>query len=495
MASSYAALEDRFRRLSAIDGALAVLDWDTAVIMPRGGSAARGEQMATLRRLAHDMLTAPATADDLAAAGELRDLGPWQQANLREMARRHRQAAAIDPALVEALARATNACEMDWRQARQDADFPHLLPTLREVLHLVREAARQEAAASGLTVYDTLLDGNQPDLRDAMLAPLFDRLAQALPDLIEAALTHQGPAPQRPAGPFPALTQKALGELLMARLGFDFDGGRLDQSTHPFCGGTPSDIRITTRYRDDEAVSALMGVLHETGHALYEGGLPPAWRGQPVGAARGMTVHESQSLLVEMQVCRSAQFAGFLAHELRAAFGPDPAFEASNLGRIYNRVERGFIRVDADELTYPLHVILRHRLERALIADDLPLADLPAAWNDGMRDLLGVVPPDDRRGCLQDIHWPVGAFGYFPNYTLGALLAAQLFRAARAQLPGLLDAIGRGDFTPLREWLRAKVHGRASFLPLSDLVREAAGAPLAVEPFLEHLRERYLTTH
>ena len=495
MASPYAALEDRFRRLAAIEGALAVLEWDTAAMMPKAGSAARGEQVATLRRLAHDMLTAAATGEALEAAGELADLDPWQRANLREMRRRHHQAVAIDPALVEALARATNDCEMVWREARARSDFRQLVPTQAEVLRLVREAAGQEAAASGLALYDVLLEGHQPDLRDAAITPLFDQLADALPGLIGAILAGQGPAPDRPAGPFPTGTQKALGELLMARLGFDFDAGRLDQSAHPFCGGTPSDIRITTRYREDEAASALMGVLHETGHALYEAGLPPAWRGQPVGEARGIAVHESQSLLIEMQACRSPQFVGFLTPELRAAFGDDPAFATTNLVRLYNRVERGLIRVDADEATYPLHVILRHRLEKALIADDLPLADLPAAWNDGMRDLVGVAPPDDRLGCLQDIHWPLGAFGYFPNYTLGALLAAQLFRAAGEQVPGLMGAIGRGDFAPLRGWLRATVHGRGSFLAFAELVQVATGGPLAVEPFLAHLRERYLPGH
>ena len=492
MASPYAALEDRFRRLAAIEGALAVLEWDTAVVMPKAGSAARGEQVATLKRLAHVLLTAPRTGEDLLAAGELADLEAWQRANLREMQRRHRQAVAVDPALVEALARATNACEMVWREARVQSDFRHLIATQGEVLRLAREAAGQEAAAAGLSVYDALLEANQPDLRDAMVTPLFDHLARELPGLIDAVLSRQGPPPDRAAGPFPALAQKALGELFMARLGFDFEAGRLDESTHPFCGGTPSDIRITTRYREDEVAPALMGVLHETGHALYEAGLPPAWRGQPVGEARGIAVHESQSLLIEMQACRSPQFVGFLTHELRAAFGDDPAFTTANLVRLYNRVERGVIRVDADELTYPLHVILRHRLEKALIADDLPLADLPAAWNDGMRDLVGIVPPDDRRGCLQDIHWPLGAFGYFPNYTLGALLAAQLFRAARTQIPDLLEAIARGDFAPLRNWLRERVHGRGSLLPFADLVLEATGGRLAVEPFLEHLGERYL---
>jgi carboxypeptidase Taq len=491
----YAALEERFRRVAGIEGALAILNWDTAVVMPRKAAGERGDQLATLKRLSHDLLTHAETGDQLAGAEAETDLDTWQRANLREMRRKYRHAHALEPALVEALARATTACEMTWREARARSDFAMLAPQLEEVVRLVREAATVTGAALGLDPYDALLDAHQPDLRDEQVAPLFERLGRELPPLVDAILARQAAAPAAPVvptGPFPAARQKKLGEELMARLGFDFDAGRLDESAHPFCGGTPADIRITTRYREDEIVSSLMGVLHETGHALYEAGLPRAWAGQPVGEARGIAVHESQSLLVEMQACRSPAFIRFLAGELRSAFGDDPAFAPDNLVRIYSRVERGFVRVDADEATYPLHVILRHRLERALVAGDLAVGDLPGAWNEGMRKLLGIVPPDDRLGCLQDIHWPGGAFGYFPCYTLGGVLAAQLFGAAQAQVPGLLEAIGRGDFGPLLGWLRERVHRQGAKPTFADLVVHATGAPLAVEPFLEHLRARYL---
>jgi carboxypeptidase Taq len=490
----YAALEERFRRIAGIQGALAILDWDTAVMMPRKAAAERGEQLAALKRVAHDLLTHPETGEQLAGAEAEADLDPWQQANLREMRRKYRHAHSLEPALVEALARATTRCEMTWREARAQADFAMLAPELAEVVRLTREAAQVTGAALGLDAYDALLDAHQPDLRDADVVPLFDRLAAELPPLVQAILDRQAGAPEplRPRGPFPAARQKELGRALMARLGFDFEAGRLDESTHPFCGGTPSDIRITTRYREDEVASALMGVLHETGHALYEAGLPRAWSGQPVGEARGIAVHESQSLIVEMQACRSPAFIRYLAGELGRGLGDDPAFAPDNLVRLYHRVERGFIRVDADEATYPLHVILRHRIERKLIAGELAVADLPAAWNEGMRDLVGIVPPDDQLGCLQDIHWPLGGFGYFPCYTLGAMLAAQLFRAAGNAVPNLLDAIGRGDFGPLLGWLRENVHGVGSRPGFVELVQDATGGPLAVEPFLAHLRERYL---
>ena len=244
--------------------------------------------------------------------------------------------------------------------------------------------------------------------------------------------------------------QEALCRRLSERLGLDFAHARLDRSAHPFSGGTPTDVRITTRYDETDFTQAVLAVVHETGHALYERGLPAAWARQPVGEAAGMAAHESQSLIVEMQACRSDAFLTWLGPELHAAFGGDPApYRPDNLARLWRRVERGFIRVDADEMTYPAHVILRFRLEQALVAGSLAVADLPGAWNDGFHALLGIAPPDDARGCLQDIHWYDGAFGYFPSYTLGAMAAAQLMAAARREVAGLDAALGRGDLSPL----------------------------------------------
>ena len=280
----------------------------------------------------------------------------------------------------------------------------------------------------------------------------------------------------------------------MELLGFDFHHGRLDVSLHPFCGGTPDDVRITTRYDEADFSSALMGVMHETGHALYERGLPAAWRGLPVGEPRGMMLHESQSLLIEMQVCRSRAFLDFAAPLFRREFGGDgPAWQADDLYRSYTRVEPGLIRVEADEVTYPAHVILRYNLERAMIAGDLDPADLPGAWNDGMRKLLGVTPPNDRLGCLQDIHWYDGAWGYFPTYTLGAMAAAQLFQAAVAADAAIPTGIAQGDFAPLIGWLRANVHAKGSLLTARELLSEATGRPLDPEAFKAHLRRRYLS--
>ena len=268
---------------------------------------------------------------------------------------------------------------------------------------------------------------------------------------------------------------------------------RLRYTSIPFCGGTPDDVRITTRYDESQFVYALMGVIHETGHALYERQLPVAWRLQPVGQARGMTVHESQSLLMEMQACRSAEFCSYLSPLLDETFpGQAAAFAPDNLRRLYTRVRPGFIRVDADEVTYPAHVILRYRLEQALVGGDLSVADLPAAWNEGFKKLLGLVVTNDRDGCLQDIHWFDGAFGYFPCYSLGAMTAAQIFAAAVAAKPEIPAAIGKGDFAPLRSWLAEHVHGLASSLSTPEIVAKATGKPLDSNIFKAHLRRRYL---
>ncbi len=461
--SAYAALETRFRRLADIGGALSVLHWDRAAMMPEGGNAVRAEQMATLRLLSHELLTDPETGRliEAAEAREAGGLDEWQRANLREMRRGYDRATAVPPALVEALSRAIPACEMTWRRARAESDFAALAPSLGEVVELVRERAAALGERLGLDPYDALLDGYEPGLRAERIDRLFGELSDFLPGFLEQVLARQAAEepPLVPAGPFPPPVQKALAERLMVKLGFDFNRGRLDESAHPFCGGVPDDVRLTTRYSEDDFTSALMAVLHETGHALYSAALPVGWRRQPVGRALGMVAHESQSLLIEMQASRSRAFIAHLAPIAREAFGGEGrAYDPDNLYRLYTRVERGFIRVDADEVTYPLHVILRYRLERDLIAGRLRVRDLPDAWNAGMAELLGVTPPNDRRGVLQDIHWPTGGLGYFPCYTLGALMAAQLFERVREEIPELFDRLGRGESDALFYFIRANVH-------------------------------------
>jgi len=491
--SAYARLADRFARIATLSEAGEMLSWDASTVMPPGGAEARGDQLAVLAGMGHAMLTAPEAAADFGAAEA--PAGDWEAANLSLMRAAHLRATALPAELVEAETRAQSACEMVWREARPAADFGRVAPYLEEVVRLARARGEALAGPLGLSPYDALMDGFQRGVTSADVEPVFARLEAFLGEALPAAEARQAarPAPVGLCGVFAAEVQEALCKRLAGLAGLDFSHARLDRSLHPFCGGTPTDVRITTRYDGSDPAQAIMGVLHETGHALYERGLPEAWRRQPVGTAAGMAAHESQSLIVEMQAARSDAYLGWLSGELVGAFGDGGvATTPSNLARLWRRVERGFIRVEADEMTYPAHVIMRFRLERALISGDLAVRDLPGAWGDAQQALLGIRPPDDRVGCLQDIHWYDGLFGYFPSYTLGAMAAAQLMAAARRELPGLDAAFGRGDLSPLVGWLAAHVHAHGNRLGFSELLVAATGKVLDAGDFERHLTARYL---
>lgn len=493
MTKAYQALEAKFRKINVLSDVGGMLHWDMAVMMPDGAAESRSEQLATLEVLGNELINDPALPDLLAEA-EGESLDAWQRANLAEMKREWVHGTAVPADLVEKFSRASTSCEVAWRTARAENDFKGLLPKLQEVLDLSVEAGKAKAEALGTGLYDAMLDQFDPMMRCERIDTLFSELESFLPGFTAEVIERQKgeAAPANPDGPFPVPVQNRVGLELMKAVGFDFDHGRLDISHHPFCGGTADDVRLTTRYNEADFTSAIMGVLHETGHAMYELGLPKDWRLQPVGKARGMSMHESQSLLIEMQACRSSEFLTYAAPIFKEAFGGDAgAWDADNLARLYTRVEPGLIRVDADEVTYPAHVIMRYRLERALIEDDMKLADLPGAWNEMSQKLLGITPKDDRDGCLQDIHWPSGAWGYFPTYTLGAMAAAQLFAAAREAVPEIPAKLAEGDFTPLMTWLRANVHGVGSSQSTDEILIGATGRPLEVASFRRHLESRY----
>ena len=493
MTDAYTRLQARFTRIATLGEASAVLGWDSATMMPPGGGAARGDQLAVLAGLSHEMLTAPGLADDLDAAQPPAD--PWHEANLGLMRHAHRRATAVPADLVEAQSRANAACEQVWRGARANADFAAVRPHLTEVVKLVREQAAALSPALNLSPYDALMDGYQRGIGAQDVAPVFANYARFLHDALpraEELQARRGTATM-PDGPFPPAATEALCRRLSRAAGLEEAHSRLDRSTHPFCGGTPTDVRITTRYYEHDFAPSVMGVLHETGHALYERGLPKNFARQPVGEAAGMAAHESQSLIIEMQACRSDAYLGWLGGQLLQTYGGSAdRYAPTNLGRLTRHIERGFIRVDADEMTYPAHVILRFQLEQALIAGDLAVADLPGAWNDGLHALLGITPPDDAKGVLQDIHWYDGAIGYFPSYTLGAMAAAQLMAAARRAAPGLDAALAQGDLSVLVGWLRTHVHAKGSLLGFNDLLLAATGKPLDPADFLAHIQARYL---
>lgn len=483
-------LQDRFRQIAAIDAASGILHWDAATMMRVGSADARGEQLAALAEVAHEKMTDPVLADWFAKAdGE--KLEDWQRTNLDEMKSRWLHATALPQRLVSELTKIRLKSEQVWRTAKAASDYASFLPIFREVIALTREVAQAKAAVLNLSPYDALLDSYDHGMRRARIDPVFTQLKTWLPAFVGEAIAHQKPA--EPLVANVSIDKQAdLGDAMMLALGFDTTRGRIDSSVHPFCGGAPGDVRITTRYKEDRFTDALYGVLHETGHALYEQGLPEQWRGLPIGDARGMSMHESQSLFIEMQVSRSRPFLKFLLPQLKETFGlSGAAWSEENVYRNLTRVERSFIRVNADEVTYPLHVILRYELEQQLLDGSLDAADLPDAWAVKMQEYLGITPPDHHHGCLQDIHWPEGMFGYFPTYTLGAMTAAQLMAACRKALPELDAQLTKGEFAPMVAWLRTNVHQYGSRYSNDELLVKATGEPLNAKHFEAHLRARY----
>ena len=494
-APPYTQLEQEWKRLHALRGALALLRWDAAVMMPRGSAAIRGEQLAALETEYHSMLTAPKVTRLLdRAQANSAALDDWQLANLREMRRQRDHAIATPASLVARLAKATARAESEWLEARRQGKFEILAPHLEEVVHLVRDKAALLGQATNLAPYDALLDAFSPGLTTAEVDALFKAYARRLPTLIREAISAQESRPLLPlTGKFPAGKQRALITEIMKAMGFPFDRGRLDEADHAFTEGVPGDIRITTRYSPNEPFTGLLGAMHEAGHAMYGTALPPAWHDQPVGRDRGMAIEESQSLLLEMIVVRSRPFVHYLRPLLEKHFGvTGPEWEPENIYRHLVRVQRGLIRVDADELTYNAHVLLRYDLEKQLLAGELAVRHLPEAWNAAMDSRLGVKPANDGEGCLQDIHWALGSFGYFPSYSVGAAAAAQFMESLRRDVPLLDEQIAKGDFSGLFGWLQKHIHSFGSKLPTPELVREATGKPVSAQSALRYLENKYL---
>ena len=492
--SHYDKLTSHYQTLSHFNHAQAMLGWDAAANMPSGGSEVRSNAMAELSVHIHRLSTQPQLEEWFGNA-EQESLSTEQQASLREMKRQWQQATIVPEDLVQAQSIAGSKCEHAWRSQRQENDWTGFEKNWKEVVALSREEAKIRGAALGLTPYDAMLDKYEPGTTTASLNTLFTDVKTWLPELIENVLEKQkSESIILPSGTFSTATQKALGLEVMKLLKFDFNCGRLDQSVHPFCGGVPTDVRITTRYNEQDFVQALMGIVHETGHARYEQGLPKAFAGLPVGEARSMGIHESQSLFFEMQIGRSKPFISHLSRLSADAFNThnDPVFAEDNLYKIYTQVEKGFIRVDADELTYPAHVILRYEIERDLINGVIEHTDVPALWNEKMQAALGISTKDnDKNGCMQDIHWTDGAFGYFPSYTLGAMYAAQ-YKATMIQNLDFDAAIQSGDLSPIFQWLSDNIWSQASLHTTDELVKRATGETLNAAHFKKHLEGRYL---
>ena len=450
--------------------------------MPPQGGPARGHALGTIQRLAHDRLVAPELGVLLDAAG------PDDALLVRTVRRDHERAARVPGELAEAMARAGSEGYAVWLQARERNDFAHFEPALRRNIELARRYAA--CFPQSEHPYDALLDRYEPGATAAQVAALFARLRDGLVPLLHAIALR--PDPPAPTGDFPIAAQREIGLEIVAAMGFDPAAWRLDDAVHPFASSpSPGDVRITSRF-DDHSLTGLFALMHETGHGLYEHGVDPALARTTLDSGVSLGVHESQSRLWENLVGRSPTFWRHWLPRLRERFPltlRDVELEA--FVRAINVVRPTLIRVEADEVTYSLHVILRFELELALVDGTLDPGDLPAAWAAKMQQLLGIPVPDDLHGVLQDIHWSEGIIGYFPTYAIGNVLAVQLWRALRAQLPELDDDIARGEYGALRAWLRERIHRHGRTLTPPELIEQAVGGPLDPAPLLEHLAAKY----
>ena len=490
--SLFPEFDRRMREIRDLRGVLGLMSWDQETCLPPKAGAARGRQAATLEALVHERLCAPRLAELTLQLASDPNLGPERAAMVRILGREVARARRLPERWVRELALAQSAGLAAWREARQQRDFAIFAPALERLVALRREQA--EALASGGRPYDALLQIYEPGARLSEIEPLFARLAAELSRLARA-IAEIGRPSQRPfvGRPFDEGRQWQLSLRLLGAMGFDLAAGRLDRSAHPFTGGShATDVRLTNRLRPDDPLPAIFGALHEGGHGLYEQGFASEIHGTSLAEAASLGLHESQSRLWENLIGRSLPFWRAFFPALRELFPEALSGEsAESFHAAVNEVRATPIRVEADEVTYNLHIVLRLRLEVALIHGDLAVRDLPAAWSEGMRGLLGLVPRDDAEGVLQDIHWAWGEIGYFPTYTLGNLYSAILLRAAERELPTLWADVGRGELLGLREWLRRRIHAQGHLDEAEATVRAATGEGLHERPFVDYLWEKY----
>ena len=484
---TYEQFLEHVRQLHYVGDAGGVLQWDQQVMMPAGGTPARAKQSSALSTLHHDLLTDDQLGEWLDELDEA-DLAPEQAAVVREVRRDHERAVRVPSDLVERISEASSNALPVWEEAKAEDDFEMFADTLEEMVELRREYAA--AIDPDRDPYEVLFEEYEPylgiDTAERVLTRLREALVPLIDDIADSDTTLADPF----EGTYDDDTQHALVEDALSTLGYDWDHGRLDTAPHPFSTGTQFDARVTTRFKPDDPMDAVGSTIHEFGHATYTLGLPQEQYGTPLGDNRDLSVHESQSRFWENHVSRSRPFWDRFAETANDHLGTDATprafYEAANTVHPDN-----LIRVEADELTYHMHIVLRFEIERDLIRGDLAVEDVPAVWNEKMDEYLGVRPDTDAEGCLQDIHWTNGAIGYFPTYTLGSVLAAQLDHHLRADV-GDVDALVReGEFDPLHDWLTENIHRHGARYETDDLVREATGESFTADYFLDYADAKY----
>ncbi|MFM2483604.1 carboxypeptidase M32 [Celerinatantimonas yamalensis] len=492
----YQKLTEQFQRIYHLQHLQSIVSWDQATTMPSGGNQARSNALSELAVTIHQTYNQNGLTEWFERA-EDESLDMSEHQSLREMRRRWQLATMLPTELVKAKSLAGSQCEYAWRDQRHHNDWTGFAKNFKEVVTLSREEAKIRSSITGMLPYDTLIDFYEPEMTQQRLDQVFGPMQQWLPELIQTVQAKQQDWQILPYGHnghyghYGDDAQKAVGLKIMDYFGFDFNHGRLDVSTHPFCGGVPEDVRITTRYESEDFSRSLMGIIHETGHARYEQNLPQQWRGLPVGEARSMGIHESQSLFFEMQLGRHQAVLQTILPWVQQHLESD--LNITQFHRHYLQVKPGYIRVDADEVTYPAHIMLRYQIERDLISGVIEVDDIPELWDELMKKYLHISTKDNYRdGCMQDIHWTDGSFGYFPSYTLGAMYAAQFYAAMTQQFPTIAAELEQGNIQPITEWLRTHIWQQGCLHTTDKLVSAATGEILNPEYFHQHLRQRYL---
>ncbi|MFC6638084.1 carboxypeptidase M32 [Sulfitobacter sp. JBTF-M27] len=474
------------RETQALAQVMGRLGWDQETMMPRGAAPQRGEEMAALESVLHARRTDPRIADWLGAINEPK-LDEAGRANLRHIRRSFDRASKVPAALAARIARVTSEAQGIWAEARANDDFKSFVPTLSEVLSLKREEG--QALAMGGDVYDAMLDDYEPGTTGAELEAMFGALRPELSTL--RAAVREAEAPPRLTGTFDENAQMKLTRQLARSFGYDMSHGRVDKAVHPFSSGSGLDVRITTRTNETDPFNCFYSTIHEVGHAAYEQGIDRNYLLTPLGQGVSMGVHESQSRIYENQIGRSRAFTGWLFGQMKDAFGDFGVSDAETFYRIVNRVSDGFIRTEADELQYNLHVLMRFDLERALVAHDLQVNDLEAAWNDRFEADFGYPVDKASNGVLQDVHWSVGLIGYFPTYSLGNVYAGCLHDALRRDVPELDAQLAQGDTTAATGWLNQNVQKHGGLYEPKEVIEKASGQPPSESPLLSYLKGKF----
>ena len=491
MKQTYRLFIQRAHELTELKSILGLLQWDLETTLPKRGVNVRAGQISTLSVMYHKKLTCPNLQELLDQMAD-EDLDLWSKSSVKQLQRERDRAVCIPEGLVRELAKTTSLAYEAWVQARKESSFSLFSPWLDKVLDLKRKEATCFQSFSH--PYEALLDEYEPEMTVSLLDSLFQSVKPRLSSLLDRtqASKHR-PEHQILRGRFPISQQKTLGRLILTKMGFDWESGRLDTSPHPFCIGiSPLDVRITTRYVKENFSSSLFAVIHEGGHALYEQGLDTQYYGLPACEAISLGIHESQSRLWENQVARSRPFWEYWLPKIKKNFpGSLEKLPLDNFLKAINHVKPSYIRVEADEVTYGLHVILRYELEKLMIEGNLQVKDLEEAWNSKMKEYLGIVPEHSSEGVLQDTHWSQGLIGYFPTYLLGNLYAAQIFSHVENDLPDLDQHLRNGHFKPLREWLRKKIHRHGKTKSPDELIKNISGRNLDPDYMLNYLEKKF----